>query len=60
MADSSAPDVVRTASSLRSGGGMRVDVLVIEFLQGLTRAERLDDGALPLDQALRDATEIAD
>jgi tRNA A-37 threonylcarbamoyl transferase component Bud32 len=36
-----------------------VDYLVMEFLEGQSLAERLSRGALPLDQALRHATEIA-
>ena len=36
------------------------DYLVLEFLEGETLAERLAKGALPLDQALRYASEIAD
>ena len=37
-----------------------VDFLVMEYLEGETLAERLSKGALPLDQALRYAIEIAD
>src|SRR5713226_9756523 len=37
-----------------------VDYIVMEFLEGQTLAERLEKGPLPLDQALRIATEIAD
>ena len=36
------------------------DFLVMEYLEGETLAERLTKGALPLDQALRYAIEIAD
>ena len=36
------------------------DFLVMEYLEGETLAERLQKGALPLDQALRYAIEIAD
>jgi tRNA A-37 threonylcarbamoyl transferase component Bud32 len=36
-----------------------VDYLVMEFLEGETLAHRLNKGALPLDQALRYAIEIA-
>ena len=35
------------------------DVLVMEYLEGETLAQRLDKGALPLDQALKTAIEIA-
>jgi len=34
--------------------------LVMEYLQGETLVDRLQKGALPLDQALRIAIEIAD
>jgi serine/threonine protein kinase len=37
-----------------------VDYIVMEFLDGQTLAQRLEKGALPLDEALRIATEIAD
>ncbi len=37
-----------------------IDYLVMELLEGQTLAERLAKGALPLDQALRFGTEIAD
>ena len=37
-----------------------VDFLVMEYLEGETLADRLQKGALPLDQALRYAIEIAD
>ncbi len=37
-----------------------VDFLVTEYLEGETLADRLRKGALPLDQALRYAIEIAD
>ena len=36
-----------------------VDYLVMEFLEGETLADRLGKGALPIDQALRIAIEIA-
>src|SRR5262245_39154225 len=36
------------------------DYLVMEFLEGQTLARRLEKGALPLDEALRIAIEIAD
>ena len=36
------------------------DFLVMEYLEGETLAQRLQKGALPLDQALRYAIEIAD
>ena len=37
-----------------------IDFLVMEYLEGETLAQRLAKGALPLDQALRVAIEIAD
>lgn len=37
-----------------------VDFLVLEYLEGETLAARLEKGALPLDQALRHAADIAD
>ncbi len=37
-----------------------IDFLVMEYLDGETLAQRLDKGALPLDQALQVAIEIAD
>ena len=37
-----------------------IDFLVMEYLEGETLADRLRKGALPLDQALRYAIEIAD
>ena len=37
-----------------------IDFLVLEYLEGETLAQRLQKGALPLDQALQYATEIAD
>ena len=37
-----------------------IDFLVMEYLEGETLADRLTKGALPLDQALRYAIEIAD
>ncbi len=36
------------------------DFLVMEYLEGETLAQRLEQGALPLDQALKVAIEIAD
>ncbi len=36
------------------------DFLVMEYLDGETVAQRLEKGALPLDQALEIATQIAD
>lgn len=37
-----------------------IDYLVMEYLEGQTLAERLQNGALPLDQALQCAIQIAD
>src|SRR5215813_5626473 len=37
-----------------------IDYLVMEFLEGRTLAQRLEHGALPLDEALKIAIEIAD
>ena len=37
-----------------------VDFLVMEYLQGVTLAERLEKGALPVETSLRHAIEIAD
>ena len=37
-----------------------IDFLVMEYLDGETVAQRLEQGALPLDQALQIAIEIAD
>ena len=37
-----------------------IDFLVMEYLDGETLAQRLDTGALPLDQALQIAIQIAD
>src|SRR5262249_23093859 len=37
-----------------------IDYLVLEYLEGESLHDRLEKGALPLDQALRFATEIAD
>ncbi len=42
-----------------TGSGQAVDFLVMEYLDGETLADRLAKGALPLDQALRAAIEIA-
>ena len=36
------------------------DYLVMEYLEGQTLAHRLEKGALPLDEALKIAIEIAD
>ena len=42
------------------GSQDRIDFLVMEYLEGDTLAQRLEKGALPLDQALTVAIEIAD
>ena len=61
------PPLVRAptddTSPLRSvdiGNQDGIDFLVMEYLDGETLAQRLDKGALPLDQALQIAIEIAD
>ena len=41
-------------------GEQAIDFLVMEYLEGDTLAQRLQKGALPLDQALTVAIEIAD
>ena len=38
----------------------RIDYLVMEYLEGETLAQRLERGALPLDDALKVSKEIAD
>jgi serine/threonine-protein kinase len=43
-----------------TSSGQAVDFLVMEYLEGETIGQRLEKGALPLDQALRCAIEIAD
>ena len=43
-----------------SSEDVTIDFLVMEYLEGETLADRLSKGALPLDQALRYAIEIAD
>ena len=47
-----------TLHDIGSQGG--IDFLVMEYLDGETLAHRLEKGALPLDQALQVAIEIAD
>ena len=47
-----------TLHDIGSQGG--IDFLVMEYLEGDTLAQRLEKGALPLDQALKVAIEIAD
>ncbi len=42
------------------GDASPIDFLVMEYLEGETLADRLGKGALPLDQALKYAIEIAD
>ena len=42
------------------GNQDEIDFLVMEYLDGKTLAQRLEQGALPLDQALKIAIEIAD
>lgn len=52
-----------SASSGRApstSSGQAVDFLVMEYLEGKTLAQRLERGALPLDEALKVAIPIAD
>ena len=48
------------AGSPQAGSGQTVDFLVLEYLEGQTLADRLQQGPLPLDQALEYATQVAD
>jgi len=43
-----------------AGEGAEIDFLVMEYLEGETLAQRLEKGALPLDQALQYAMQMAD
>ena len=43
-----------------STGSGQIDFLVLEYLQGETLAPRLEEGPIPLDQALRYAMQVAD
>ena len=49
---------IRTLFDIGNQDG--IDFLVMEYLEGDTLAQRLEKGALPLDQALKVAIEIAD
>ena len=49
---------IRTLHDIGEQDG--IDFLVMEYLEGDTLAQRLEQGALPLDQALKVAVEIAD
>ena len=49
-----------TGEGARSAGEEAIDFLVMEYLQGETLADRLKKGALPQEQTLRYANQIAD
>ena len=54
------PSPLRGEGARSAGEGAEIDYLVMEYLEGQTLAERLEKGALPLDQALQYAIQIAD
>ncbi len=49
-----------SGQALSTGSGHAVDFLVMELVEGQTLATRLERGALPLQQALQIAIEVAD
>jgi len=50
----------REGAAVRRAGHVRVDYLVLEYLEGESLSERLKKGPLPLAEALQYAVEVAD